>query len=116
MPASQAGRRRFESGRPLQKLDKRLRDIGPVTSLSFWRRFCRFSAVPSTDVPARDDAQARAVEIQAHLADGPSGLQSAHGSGSMGGTNSEEASVMNDASTPIGQLATVNPPGKLAYA
>src|SRR5947209_15392579 len=44
------------------------------------------------------------------------GLQSARGSSSIGGTNSEEASMMNDASTPIGQPAAVNPPGKLAYA
>ncbi|PYP99447.1 MAG: hypothetical protein DMF83_30670 [Acidobacteria bacterium] len=38
------------------------------------------------------------------------------GSGSIGGTNSEEASMMDDVSTPIGQPAAVNPPGKLAYA
>src|SRR5690348_16042075 len=38
------------------------------------------------------------------------GLRSAHGSGSIGGTNLEEASMMNDASTPIGQPAAVNPP------
>jgi hypothetical protein len=36
--------------------------------------------------------------------------------GGIGGTNSEEASMMNDARTPIGQPAAVTPPGKLAYA
>src|SRR5437773_12261380 len=44
------------------------------------------------------------------------GLQSVRRSGSIGRTNSEEVAMMNDASTPIGQPAAVNPPGKLAYA
>src|SRR6267142_7278098 len=37
-------------------------------------------------------------------------------SGSISGTNSQEAPMMNDASTPTGQPAAVTPPGKLAYA
>src|SRR5436309_2376753 len=53
---------------------------------------------------------------EGQAANSTEGLQSARGSGSIGGTNSEEASMMNDASTPIGLPAAVNPPGKLAYA
>src|SRR5262249_11586495 len=45
MPASQAGRRRFESGRPLQFFGKGLRDIEPVTPWRLCRGFCRISAV-----------------------------------------------------------------------
>src|SRR6185295_2054925 len=47
---------------------------------------------------------------------GTLGLQFARGWSSIGATKSEEDSMMNDASTPIGQPAAVNPPGKLAYA
>src|SRR5437870_7559940 len=53
---------------------------------------------------------------EGQAANSTEGLQSSRGSGSIGGTNSEEASMMDDVSTPIGQPAAVNPPGKLAYA
>jgi mannose-6-phosphate isomerase-like protein (cupin superfamily) len=43
-------------------------------------------------------------------------LHPARGSGSIGRTTREEASMMNDASTPTGQPPAVSPAGKLAYA
>src|SRR5215471_16306270 len=80
MPASQAGRRRFESGRPLQFFGKGLRDIEPVTP---WRLYRGFRRIPTVKEPSYDPTCGAALSkaepswLVAHLPS-PSALGALH--------------------------------------